>query len=67
MPKIIIWNDRDFLIANLEGKTEKSGVFKIAKFKEYKLIKSQTINKQLKRIEAVINYSSMKLEEREEK
>lgn len=60
MPKIIIWNDRDFLIADLEGKTEKSGDFKIAKFKEYKLIKSQTINKQLKRIEAVLKYSNTK-------
>ena len=48
MPKIIIWDRSNFVIADLEGKTETSGPFKIAKFKNYKIMKSQTIKKQLK-------------------
>lgn len=64
MPKIIIWDKDNFLLAELEGKTETLGQYKIAKFKNYKLIKSQTIRKQLKKIEAVIKYSNTKGEER---
>ncbi len=60
MPKIIIWDKDNFVIADLEGKTENSGQYKIAKFKNYKLMKSQTIRKQIKKIEAVIKYSNMK-------
>lgn len=63
MPKIIIWDKSNLVIADLEGKTEKSGTFKIAKFKNYKIIKSQTIKKQLRRIETAIKYLNTKGEE----
>ena len=65
MPKIIIWDKSNFVIADLEGKTETSGPFKIAKFKNYRIMKRQTIKKQLKKIEAVIKYSNTKGEENE--
>lgn len=64
MSKIIIWNKDNFLIADLDGKIEKLDNYRIAKFKEFKLMKSQSIKKQIRKIEAVIKYSSMKLEER---
>lgn len=64
MPKIIIWDKDNFVIADLEGKTEDLGQYKIAKFKNYKLMKSQTIRKQIKKIEAVIKYSNTKGEEK---
>lgn len=57
MPKIIIWDKNNFVIADLEGKTEKSGSLKIAKFKNYRIIKSQTIRKYLKKIEVAIKYT----------
>lgn len=60
MPKIIIWDKDNFVIADLEGKTETSGSLKIAKFKNYKVIKSQTIRKHIKKIEAAIKYSNKK-------
>jgi len=60
MPKIIIWDKNNFVIADLEGKTEKSGSFKIVKFKNYKIIKSQTIRKYIKKIETAIKYSNEK-------
>lgn len=64
MPKVIIWDKNNFVIADLEGKTENSGTFKIAKFKNYRIMKSQSIKKQLKKIEAVIKYSGTKGEEK---
>ena len=57
MPKIIIWDKDNFVIADLEGKTEKFGTLKIAKFKNYRIIKSQTIRKYIKKIEAAIRYT----------
>ena len=66
MSKIIIWNKDNFLIAELDGKIQKEHDYRIVKFKEFKLMKSQSIKKQIRKIEAVIKYSSMKLEEREE-
>ena len=66
MSKIIIWNKDNFLIAELDGKIQKEHNFRVVKFKEFKLMKSQSIKKQIRKIEAVIKYSSMKLEERGE-
>ena len=57
MPKIIIWDKDNFVIAELEGKTETSGSLKIAKFRNYRIIKSQTIRKYLKKIETAIKYT----------
>lgn len=65
MSKIIIWNKDNFLIADLDGKIQKEYDYRIVKFKKFKLMKSQSIKKQIRKIEAVIKYSSMKLEERE--
>lgn len=62
MSKIIIWNKDNFLIADLEGKIQKVNQHRIVKFKEFKLMKSQSIKKQIRKIEAVIKYS----DEREE-
>ena len=56
MSKIIIFNDKDILIAELEGKVEDENKMKIAKFKEYKLLKSNTVQKLLKKIEKAIKY-----------
>jgi len=67
MSKIIIWNKDNFLIADLDGKITKDCDYRIVKFKEFKLMKSQSIKKQIRKIEAVIKYSSMKLEEKEQK
>lgn len=63
MPKIIIWDNKNILIAELEGKIENSKSCKIAKFKKYKLLQSQTIRKQLKKIETVIKYLRKKKKE----
>ncbi len=56
MSKIIIFNNKDILIATLDGKIEEKDKLKIAKFKEYKLIQSDTIQKLLRKIEKVIKY-----------
>lgn len=56
MSKIIIFNNKDILIANLEGKIEEENKVKIAKFKDYKLFKSNTVQKLLKKIEKAIKY-----------
>lgn len=60
MPKIIIYDKKNILIADLEGKIQKNGQLREAKFKDYKLIKSQTIKKHIKRIEAVLKYEKRK-------
>ena len=60
MPKIIIYDRKNILIAELEGKVEKEKDLKVAKFKNYNLVKSQTIKKHIKRIEAVIKYERKK-------
>lgn len=56
MIKIIIFNDKDILIAELEGKVKDENKMKIAKFKEYKLLKSNTVEKLLKKMEKAIKY-----------
>ena len=66
MAKIIIWDKKNILIAELEGKVESEKNIKIAKFKKYSLIESQTIKKHIKRIEAVLKYGKNK-EKNEEK
>lgn len=60
MPKIIIYDRKNILIADLEGKVAKEGDLKVAKFKNYNLVKSQTIKKHIKRIEAVLKYDKRK-------
>lgn len=60
MPKIIIYDRKNILIADLEGKVAKEGDLKVAKFKKYRLVKSQTIKKHIKRIEAVLKYERKK-------
>lgn len=56
MSKIIIFNNKDILIADLEGKIEEENKMKVAKFKDYKLLQSATVQKLLKKIEKVIKY-----------
>lgn len=60
MPKIIIYDRKNILIAELESKVAKEGDIKVAKFKNYRLVKSQTIKKHIKRIEAVLKYERKK-------
>lgn len=60
MTKIIIYDKKNILIAKLEGKVEKERDLKVAKFKDYSLVKSQTIKKHIKRIEAVLKYEKKK-------
>jgi len=60
MSKIIIFNNKDILIANLDGKIEEKDKLKIVKFKEYKLIQSDTIQKLLRKIEKVAKYHKRK-------
>lgn len=60
MPKIIIYDKKNILIAELEGKIETNGEVKRANFKNFNLVKSQTIRKHIKRIEAVIKYEKKK-------
>ena len=56
MSKIIIFNKKDILIADLEGKIENDNKMKIAKFKEYKLLKSNTAQKLIRKLERAIKY-----------
>lgn len=56
MSKIIIFNKKDILIADLEGNIENDNKMKIAKFKEYKLLKSNTAQKLLRKLERAIKY-----------
>lgn len=56
MSKIIIFNNKDILIAKLEGKIEEENKIKIAKFKDYKLLKSNTVQNLLRKIEKAIKY-----------
>ena len=72
MNKVIIFNDEDFLIGELEGKIETTSTWfdkenkttkvfpdiplRTAHFRQYKLIKSKTIRKELKKIERAIKY-----------
>ena len=65
MSKIIIFNKENILIAELEGKIEEKDEMKVAKFKEYKLIKSNTIQKLLRKMEKVIKYHKRKGEKKE--
>ncbi|MBO4815430.1 MAG: hypothetical protein J5507_00360 [Clostridia bacterium] len=60
MPKIIIYDRKNILIADLDGKIETNGDVKRAYFKNYNLVKSQTIKKHIKRIEAVLKYERKK-------
>ncbi len=60
MSKIIIFNKENILIAKLEGKIEDKEKLKVAKFKEYRLIKSNTIQKLLRKIEKVVKYHKKK-------
>ena len=60
MPKIIVYDKKNILIAELEGKIQRSGQVKVANFKNYTLIESHTIRKHLKRIEAVMKYERKK-------
>lgn len=56
MSKIIIFNNKDILVAELEGKIEEENKVKIAKFKDYRLLKSNTVQKLLRKIEKAIQY-----------
>lgn len=60
MPKIIIYDRKNILIAELEGKIETNGDMKRAYFKNFRLVKSLTIMKHIKRIEAVLKYEKRK-------
>lgn len=75
MSKIIIYDNKNFLIADLEGKVERRlineetiekdyAVIKkyecIAKFGEFRIIHSISLKKQLKKIERIFKYHKEK-------
>lgn len=77
MSKIIIYDDKNFLIAELDGKVEKEVISDkkkfnyiiknkyIATFSSYKLIHSYTLRKQLKKIEKIFKFHKEKKSGRE--
>lgn len=67
MSKIIIYDNKNFLIAELQGKVEKETSLELtskylekytytARFGEFKLISSISLKKQLKKIEKIFKY-----------
>ena len=61
MSKIIIYDNKNFLIAELNGKVdkEKESTY-IAKFSKYRLIHSISLKKQLRKIEKIFRYHKEK-------
>ena len=71
MSKIIIYDNKNFLIAELEGRVEKEKTLNYAskyleenkytaKFSDFKLISSISLRKQLKKIEKIFKYHKEK-------
>ena len=57
MAKVIIYDNKNFLIGDLEGKTKKNNDNTVdLKLINYKVIKSHTIRKLLKKIEKAIRF-----------
>ena len=56
MSKIVIYNGKDILLAEIKGKVKNRGNIKIVEFERYKMIESQTANKMLNRLEKVFKY-----------
>ncbi len=56
MSKIIIYNDKSILIAEIKGKVKSKENIKIVEFEKYKIIESKTANKLLEKIEKVFKY-----------
>ncbi len=67
MSKIIIYDNKNFLIAELKGKVKKESSLELAskylekytytvRFSEFKLISSVSLKKQLKKIEKIFKY-----------
>lgn len=74
MSKIIIYDNKNILIAELEGKIEQEIIGEIitqkqyirqvrytANFREYKIISSFSLQKQLKKIENIFKYHRRKI------
>ena len=60
MSKIIIYNKDNILITKLEGKIEKDKDYRVVRFKDFKLLQSISIQKQLRKIEKVEKYHKSK-------
>lgn len=66
MSKIIIYDDKNFLIGKLDGKVEKKtdktkeNTEFIAHFSKYKIVNSVSLKKQLKKIEDIFKYHRKK-------
>ena len=56
MSKIIIYNKDNILVAELEGKIEKDKEYRVVRFKDFKLLQSISIQKQLRKIERNLKY-----------
>lgn len=60
MSKIVIYNGKDILLAEIKGKVKNHGNIRVVEFERYKMIESQTANKMLNRLENVFKYHKEK-------